>query len=340
MLNTDPNRRPNINEILFHLENISHTKAIQLTETLGFLRKTEQLLHNVPDSGVNDPQVQSAKAHNVNEPNDTKHQLNNSGNWMGNAANMFKGTSFLKTIKDASTKVIDSVQNSMQRTDVDLTYITSRLLVMSCPTEGIESAAFGNNIDLIKEAIESKHGRNYRIYNLANRTYKKEKFSQVIDLGMQLSAVRAPSLALMCKLSANACKFLNENDKNVCIINCNDGKAISAIAVCTMLMYFKVIRNVDSCLNLFHVKRGAFQLTPCQYKYLRDTQKLFSSSRNELPVPFRPSSNECLMLNIVLVGVPLFNRARNGCTPFVEVFNREKNLHKHPRIRSIKKIHF
>ena len=198
---------------------------------------------------------------------------------------------------------------------------------MSFPTEGIESAAYGNNIDLVKEAIESKHGRNYRIYNLANKSYRKEKFHQVIDVGSQFSANRAPSINLMCKMCANIVKFLNENSSNVCVINCVDGRAISAVGVCTLLMYCNLIKNVDSCLNLFHVKRGNVNLTPVQYKYLKDTQKLLAYFRNELSVPFHLSPNECILLSVVLVGVPLFNRLRNGCTPFIEVYYKDKKIY-------------
>jgi hypothetical protein len=50
---------------------------------------------------------------------------------------------------------------------------------MSCPTEGIESTAFGNNIDILKETIERKHSINYNVYNLSNKTYHKEKFTKV-----------------------------------------------------------------------------------------------------------------------------------------------------------------
>jgi cyclin G-associated kinase len=190
-----------------------------------------------------------------------------------------------------------------------MSYLSSRLIVMSFPTEGIESAAYGNNIDLIKEAIETKHGKNYRIYNLANKTFKKEKLSQTIDIGGQLSNTRAPPIALMCKLCANIVKFLNENSKNVCIINCNDGKTISSIAVCSLLMYCRIVNNVDSCLNLFNVKRGQFNLTANQYRYLKDTQKLFNLYRNE-DIPYPLSKNECILLNITLTGVPVFNRMR------------------------------
>jgi cyclin G-associated kinase len=198
----------------------------------------------------------------------------------------------------------------MNKGEVDVTYITSRLIVMSCPTEGIESAAFGNNIDQIREAIEAKHGKAYRIYNLANRVYKKEKFGQVIDLGMQLAPNRAPPISLMCKLCANVLKFLGESERNVCIINCNDGRAISAIAVCTLFMYCNLIRSIDSCLSFFVAKRGAVSLTSVQYNYLKDTQRLFASSRNELNGVFVTSPNECLLTSILFSGCPLFNRQR------------------------------
>jgi hypothetical protein len=53
-------------------------------------------------------------------------------------------------------------------------------LIVPCPTDGLESAAFGNNIDAIKEAIERKHSLNYVVYNLSSKVYRKDKFAKVI----------------------------------------------------------------------------------------------------------------------------------------------------------------
>jgi hypothetical protein len=195
---------------------------------------------------------------------------------------------------------------------------------MSCPTEGIESAAYGNHIDIIKEAIESKHGKAYRIYNLANRTFRKDKLSQVIDLGAQLQSAKAPSPALMLKLSANIVKFLGESPKNVCIVNCNDGRNISAIATSTLLMYCAVTRSVEASLNLFRAKRGTLSLVPSQVRSLRDTQRLLNAVRTGQLLPLTP--NECILSNVILHGVPLFNRARTGCTPFVEIYLKERKI--------------
>ena len=186
---------------------------------------------------------------------------------------------------------------------------------MPCPSEGIEAAAFGNNIDVVRDALEAKHSRNYRIYNLANKTYRKEKLYQVLDVGSTLvSNVRAPPITLMLKLCSN--------------VSCGDGKAVSAIAVATLLVYCRALRNVDACVRLFNAKRFAnVQLTPAQLRYLKYTEKLLSACRHD-PESVRRAvvANECLLLSVTLVGVPLFNRMRNGCTPIVEVYNRDKKI--------------
>ena len=183
MFNTDPSVRPNINELMFHLENICQTRSIHLIENLTFLKKTESLLHQanqgasgaggVAGVGASSSSSSSNPVTNFTStmPINVGASLSTANNWMGSA--LKGGNSFFKTIKEASTKVIDTVQSSINRTDLDLVYLTPRLCVMSCPTDGIESAAFGNNIEAIREALHAKHGKNYRIYNLANKVFRK-----------------------------------------------------------------------------------------------------------------------------------------------------------------------
>jgi hypothetical protein len=122
MLNTDPSGRPNINEIIYHLENISQSRSIQLSESLTFLKKTESMLHAQfnpaqaqpsASAGVNNPAPSSfaSPSQNVNHAPGSQAASASSSHWAGNASSLFKGgNSFFKTIKDASSKVIDTVQ--------------------------------------------------------------------------------------------------------------------------------------------------------------------------------------------------------------------------------------
>lgn len=105
MLQIDPSDRPNINEVMYHLENIAHTKSITFQQNLHFLKKTEA--PSEPVLGANPPSNSAGQPAPVSTP---VGQNNNA--WMGNAANMFssKGGSLISTIKAASNKVIEGVQ--------------------------------------------------------------------------------------------------------------------------------------------------------------------------------------------------------------------------------------
>lgn len=118
MLNTEVSQRPDINQVLYHLENIAQTRGVQLADgALKFLKKTELLLHT-PSSSIigGGQQASSAPQNNQNIPGGSQGAGGGGGgggqgnNWMGSAAGLFKGNSLFKTIKDASSKVMDSVQ--------------------------------------------------------------------------------------------------------------------------------------------------------------------------------------------------------------------------------------
>lgn len=117
MLNTEVSQRPDINQVLYHLENIAQTRGVQLADgALKFLKKTELLLHTPSSSIIGGGQQASSAPHsNQNIPSGSQGAGVGGGggqgnNWMGSAAGLFKGNSLFKTIKDASSKVMDSVQ--------------------------------------------------------------------------------------------------------------------------------------------------------------------------------------------------------------------------------------
>lgn len=206
------------------------------------------------------------------------------------------------------------------------------LLVMSVPTEGIEAAAFGNNIDSLKDAIELKHGRAYRIYNLSQKAFRKEKFSQhVIDLSGQMpgrggtsqsgsgssssggvGGVAPPPVSLVLKLCSHACKFLAESPSNVVLVCCNDGRIVSCVAACSIMLYTSAVRSVDAALSAFVVKRGQVDLPRSHARYLKYVARLLAAMKSPDPLAAlsRFSSSECILSSITLLGVPLFNRLR------------------------------
>lgn len=85
--------------------------------------------------------------------------------------------------QDTSTKVMQTVQQSMARSELDMSYLTSRLIVMSYPAEGIESA-YRHHIDDVRAALDSRHANHYAVYNVSGRSYPPTRFSaRVTDCG-------------------------------------------------------------------------------------------------------------------------------------------------------------
>ena len=105
LLQTNPGDRPDINQVMYHLENMAQTKSMAFQENLRFLKSTESA--SVP-SACNYNSFGQPINRAVSPAPSSSSQA---GGWMGNASSMFKGTSsFMSTIKAASTKVSEAVQ--------------------------------------------------------------------------------------------------------------------------------------------------------------------------------------------------------------------------------------
>lgn len=112
LLQINPNDRPNIHEVIFHLENIAQTKSITFQQNLNFLTKTESsTIQNINPITSNTPVSNGASHQSTPNSSGVQSQgANSQGSWMGSATSMFKGNSFMSQIKAASNKVIEGVQ--------------------------------------------------------------------------------------------------------------------------------------------------------------------------------------------------------------------------------------
>lgn len=146
--------------------------------------------------------------------------------------------SLFKNLKDTSSKVIQSVQQTMARTDLDISAITSRILVMPCPSEGLESAYKTNNIEDVKIYIESRYALNkVSVYNLGPRScarlpppVRTVEGSFIFPL-----ANRAPILQGMYSLAEDMFGFLSADPKSIVIVQSSDnGRSTAATMVCIL----------------------------------------------------------------------------------------------------------
>lgn len=71
------------------------------------------------------------------------------------------------------------VYSSMTRSGVDITYLTSRIAVMSYPGEGLEMTTSSNCAEDVRALLESKHhGTRYSVYNVSRRSYSTSRIGR------------------------------------------------------------------------------------------------------------------------------------------------------------------
>ncbi|XP_053778598.1 cyclin-G-associated kinase isoform X2 [Desmodus rotundus] len=217
----------------------------------------------------------------------------------------------LTNIRDTSSKVIQSVAN-YAKGDLDIAYVTSRIAVMSFPAEGVESA-IKNNIEDVRLFLDSRHPGHYAVYNLSPRTYRPSKFhGRVSTYGW--AARRAPSLRGLYSVCRDMHGWLRQDHRNVCVLHCMDGRAASAVAVCSFLCFCRLFSTAEAAVYMFSMKRCPPGIWPSHKRYIEYMCDMVAEE------PITPHSKPVLVRAVVMTPVPLFNKQRSGCRPFCEVY--------------------
>ncbi|XP_066298486.1 cyclin-G-associated kinase-like isoform X2 [Branchiostoma lanceolatum] len=304
MLKTNPTERPDINALVERLQeiaiarNINPKSPLQLAET------------RAPQTSDRTPEESQAR-HFDSPSHGSQGDLEGAS---GNALlDKMKGGagSFLKNLKDTSSKVMQSMAN-YTRTDMDLTYVTSRLIVMSFPAEGIE-ATYKNNLEEIRLYLDSRHTGRYAVYNLSQRTYRHHKFhNRVSECGWPPK--RAPSLSNLFAICKNMQQWLRQDPRNICVLHCLDGKVSSATVVCAFLAFCKLFTSPEPALYMFSMRRAPPGIGPCHKRYIEYVCDMMGDKA------VLPHSRPVMLKAVVMKPVPLFNKQRTGCRPFCEVY--------------------
>ncbi|CAH2236958.1 jg9455 [Pararge aegeria aegeria] len=241
--------------------------------------------------------------------------------------------SFLKNLKDTSSKVMHTVQQSIARADLDISYITSRVIVMSYPSELLESAYKTNHIEDVKMYLESHHpGGKYCVYTVHDARARFPRRQLVTDTSLwPTEEHRAPLLAPYYALLQHMYQYLGKDDKSALVIACQDGKSRSCMLLCGLLMYAKLVSVPEDALQIFGVKRTPINMPPSQLRYLYYLSNIIR------PEPILPHFRPVSLVSLTVQPVPLFTKARDGCRPFLEVFNEDRLIS--PPLRSYESMH-
>ncbi|XP_018584227.2 cyclin-G-associated kinase isoform X2 [Scleropages formosus] len=318
MLKVNPEERLSITELVNRLQEIAAARNVNPKSPVTELLEQNGGFGNncVSRSSVSGAQLPT---HINNIHNAGVYGSDPDQSMAGGFLDILKGGTerFLTNIKDTSSKVIQSVA-SYAKGDLDISYITSRIAVMSFPAEGVESA-IKNNIEDVRLFLDSRHAGHYAVYNLSKRSYRPSRFhNRVSECGWQPR--RAPSLRSLYSICKNMHLWLKQDQRNICIVHCLDGRAASAVVVCSFLCFCRLFSTAEAAVYMFSMKRCPPGISPSHKRYVEYMCDMMADE------PIIPHSKPILIRSIIMTPVPLFNKQRNGCRPFCEVYVGEERV--------------
>lgn len=137
--------------------------------------------------------------------------------------------------------------------NLDLTYITPRVIAMSFPASGL-SKLYRNSIDDVAKFLELRHSSHYKLFNLCEAAYDTSKFDNRV-VHLPWPDHHAPPLELLFKACLEIQHWLRVDFKNVVVINCLAGKGRTGTLICSYLLFCGRLSSAGEALNYFKFKR-------------------------------------------------------------------------------------
>lgn len=242
---------------------------------------------------------------------DEKAAAAGSGGYKQQASAFVRGARHLISKHQRKARFID------ESFDLDLTYITDRIIAMSFPATGIE-ATYRNKLEDVAAMLKEKHGDNFLIINCAEKSYETDNLcNQVLDFGWP-DHMAAPLERLIS--AVQAMDSWNQSDpSNVVVVHCKGGKGRTGLVIAAYMLMARIFEDPDLAMEHFAVKR--FESTDrtktgiTQYSQRRYCYYFKDVIDNKLKVRQR----KLFLSNLVISKVPNFD-GKGGCKPVVKLY--------------------
>ncbi|XP_071786507.1 phosphatidylinositol 3,4,5-trisphosphate 3-phosphatase TPTE2-like [Asterias amurensis] len=199
-----------------------------------------------------------------------------------------------KHVSKATRKMVSQNKRRYKKDDfdLDLTYITDRVIASSFPSSG-RQALYRNPIEEVGRFLDTKHKDHYKVYNLCiERHYDESIFHHSVGRVLIFDH-NVPKLKDIVEFCADARRWMEADGKNILFIHCKGGKGRTGLAVCSWLLESGLFTTTAECMDYFGNRRTDYTEgdmyqgvdTPSQSRYVDYFQKIKYRLNGQIPTP-------------------------------------------------------
>lgn len=199
-----------------------------------------------------------------------------------------------KELEKVTRRMISENKRRYQKDgfDLDLTYVTDRVIAMSFPSSG-KQAFYRNPIREVAKFLDTKHEGHYKVYNLCSEKGYDPQFFHYRVERVFIDDHNVPSLEDMLKYTASVREWMSADPQNIIAIHCKGGKGRTGTMVCTWLIDSDQFESAQDSLEYFGERRtdksqsSKFQgvETPSQSRYVGYYEIMKNKFNRQLPPP-------------------------------------------------------
>uniref|UniRef100_A0A8C8K7S2 Tensin 3 n=1 Tax=Oncorhynchus tshawytscha TaxID=74940 RepID=A0A8C8K7S2_ONCTS len=199
--------------------------------------------------------------------------------------------------------------------ELDLTYVTERIIAVSFPRTCSEEI-YLHNLKDVTRMLKSKHADNYLIINLSEKRHDLSKMNpKTLDTGWP--DLHAPPLDKICTICKAMEGWLNADPLHVVVIHCRGGKSRIGVVISSFVIFTDISASADQALDRFAMRKYyddkvSALMTPSQKRYVWILNSLLGGS-------MKMNASPLFLHCIILHGIPNFNPA-GVCCPYLKVY--------------------
>ena len=161
-----------------------------------------------------------------------------------------------------------------EKFDLDMSYITERVIAMGFPSVGCETV-YRNSLTDVIDFFHTYHNDKVKVYNLClekDRIYSKNLFSKS-SVGLFPATDHNPCpIKLILEFCIDICLYLLKNPKSVAAVHCKAGKGRTGVMICSYLVFSHLCETSEKAFRYYariRTKNNTGVTIPSQKRYIK-----------------------------------------------------------------------